>query len=105
MTVQSTDQLPPADELFATRAEIKRLTEREAALKALMINDPSARTGNAYVVEIREVVSNRTDLKELRAERPDWVDEHTYPVTTTRVEIACLNEDGEIISLRRKAAY
>jgi hypothetical protein len=97
------DQLPPADELQAVRAQLKTLGEREAALKALMINDPSARSGNAYVVEICEVETRRCDLKELRAAYPAEVEEHTYPIKTTRVELRGLSEDGEIVSLRRKA--
>jgi hypothetical protein len=97
------DQLPPADELQAVRAQLKTLGEREAALKALMIHDPSARSGNAYVVEICEVETRRCDLKELRAAYPAEVEEHTYPIKTLRVELRGVSEDGEIVSLRRKA--
>ena len=98
------DQLPPADELYAVRDDIKRLTAREGELKALMIADPSARTGNSYAVDVKDVVSNRTDLKELRAAYPDLVAEHTHPVTTTAVVLRGISEDGEITSLRRKTA-
>ena len=43
-------QTPPADELAAVRAERKRLGDREAVLRQLLISDPSARTGNSFVV-------------------------------------------------------
>jgi hypothetical protein len=98
------DQLPPADELQAVRAQLKTLGERESALKALMINDPSARTGNAYVVEICEVETRRCDLKELRAAYPAEVEEHTYPIKTTRVELRGVSEDGEIVRIKRGSA-
>jgi hypothetical protein len=96
------DQLPPADELQAVRAQLKTLGEREAALKALMLNDPSARTGNQFCVDVLEVTSNRTDIKELRACHPDLVAEFTFKVKTTRVELRGLTDDGEIVSLRAK---
>jgi hypothetical protein len=95
------DQLPPADELYQIRQEIKALGERENALKALMINDPSARTGNSYCVDVVEITSKRTDIKELRAAYPAEVDEHTHPVTTTRVELRGISEDGEIVAIPR----
>jgi hypothetical protein len=98
------DQLPPADELHAVRAQLKTLGEREAALKALVINDPSARSGNAYCVEILEVTTNRLDVKELRAAYPTQVEEHTYPITTTRVELRGISEDGEVIRIKRGKA-
>ena len=102
MSIELPTQLPPADELYATREQIKALTARESELKALLISDPSSRTGNAYAVDIKAVVSNRCDLKELRAEHPDLVAEHTYPVTTTTVVLRGINDDGELVSLRRK---
>jgi hypothetical protein len=95
------DQLPPADELHAIRAQLKTLGERESALKALVINDPSARTGNQFLVEICEVVSRRTDLKALREMYPTEVEEHTYPIKTTRVELRGVDEDGVVTRIRR----
>jgi hypothetical protein len=95
------DQLPPADRLAEVRQQLRTLTEQEAALKALMINDPSARSGNAYVVEICEVETRRCDLKELRAAYPAEVEEHTYPIKTTRVELRGISEDGEVIRIKR----
>jgi hypothetical protein len=100
----SDQQLPPADRLAEVRQQLRSLTEQEAALKALVINDPSARTGNQFCVDVVEVASNRTDIKELRACHPDLVAEFTFQVKTTRVELRGISEDGEIISLRKKAA-
>jgi len=97
-----TDQLPPADELYAVREDIKRLTSRERELKATVIADPSARTGNHYAVEIKDVATARTDIKELRANHPDLVAEFTHTVFDKRVELRGINEDGELTSLRRK---
>jgi hypothetical protein len=97
------EQLPPADELAAIRAQLKTLGEREAELRRLMIADPSARTGNAFVVELLEVETRRTDLKELRAMHEDLVEEYTFPQKVVRIELRGLSEDGEIVSLRRKA--
>ena len=98
------DQLPPADELFAVRAEIKRLTGREHDLRSLMLSDPSARTGNSYAVDVVNVTTTRTDLKELRANHPDIVEQFTFPTTTQNVVLRGINEDGELTSLRRKTA-
>ena len=98
------EQLPPADELWAVRDKIKQLTSRERALTALMITDPSARTGNSHAVEVKEVETTRTDLKEMRACHADIVEQFTFPVKITRVELRGINEDGELLSLRRKPA-
>jgi len=95
---------PPADELFDVRAQLKELTGRERDLRSLMLSDPSARTGNRYAVEIRDVQTTRTDLKELRAVHPDIAEQFTFKVTEQRVELRGISEDGEVTSLRRKTA-
>ena len=95
-------QLPPADELWAVRDDIKRLTSRERELKALMIGDPSARTGNHYAVDVKDVATARLDLKEMRANHPSIVEQFTHTVFDKRVELRGINEDGELTSLRRK---
>jgi hypothetical protein len=99
-----TDNLPPADELFAVRDTIKQLSSRERELKALMIADPEARTGNHYAVEIKDVATTRTDLKEMRAMHPDLVAEYTFVVTDKRVEVRGISDDGEVFNLRRKTS-
>jgi hypothetical protein len=96
------DQQPPADQLAAIRQQLRSLTEQEAALKALVINDPAARTGNHFCVDVVTVTSNRTDIVELRAAYPDIVAEHTHAITTTRVELRGVDEDGVIKPLGRK---
>lgn len=98
------DQIPPADELAEVRATLKTLGEREAALKALMHADPSARTGNRYCVDLVEVTTQRCDIKELRAAYPAEVEEHTHPVTTTRVELRAVDEDGVVTRIKKGKA-
>jgi hypothetical protein len=93
--------IPVPDELADVRAALKRLETREMELKQILLSDPSARTGAAYLAEIREITSKRTDIKELRAAYPAEVDEHTHPVTTTRVELRGISEDGEIVAIPR----
>lgn len=93
---------PPADELYAVRAQLKALEEREAALRTLMFADPSARTGNHFLVEVKEVPTTRTDLKELRANYPDIVEQFTFVLPVKRIELRGISEDGEVVSLRRK---
>lgn len=95
-------QLPPADELAAVRTQQKELEAREAELKQILISDPSARTGNAYLAEIREIETTRTDLKELRAMHPALVEEYTFPAKVLRVELKAITDDGEIIPMPRK---
>ena len=98
------DQLPPADELWDVRDKIKQLTSRERELKATVIADPSARTGNRYAVEIKDIEVARLDVKELKAAHADLVGEYTHVVTDKRVELREITDDGEIVSLRRKRA-
>ena len=97
-----TDQLPPADELFEVRAAIKQLTSRERELKATVIADPSARTGNHYAVDVKDVATARLDIKEMKANHPSIVEQFTHTVFDKRVELRGINEDGELVSLRRK---
>lgn len=99
MTIPNT---PPPDELAQVRSELKRLEEREGQLKALMLADPAARTGNAYAVEVKEIQTTRVDLKELRAMHEDLVAEYTFPQKTLRIELREISEDGELLSIRRK---
>ena len=84
------------------RAAIGQLTSRERELKATVIADPSARTGNHYAVEIMDVAVARMDVKELRAMHPKLAEEYTHTVFDKRVELRGINEDGELTSLRRK---
>ena len=92
-----TEQTPPADELFEIRDRIKFLIERERFLRNLMITDPSARTGNRYVADVKDVSTHRTDYVELRRAHPDIVDEYTYDVVEKRVEKLVITVDGELV--------
>jgi hypothetical protein len=97
-----TDQLPPADELFDVRDKIRNFKQREAELRALMLSDPSARTGNLYAAEIKDIATARLDIKEMKANHPSIVEQFTHTVFDKRVELRGINEDGELTSLRRK---
>lgn len=95
-------QLPPADELHAVRSQLKALEEREGQLRALILKEPSARTGNHWVAEVREVESQRTDLKALREMYPAIADEHTYPTVTKRIVLSGIDQEtGELVSARK----
>jgi glycine cleavage system regulatory protein len=95
-------QLPPADELADVREKLRALQTREAELRVMMLTDPSARTGNAFAVEIRVVTQERTDLKEMRACHPDIVEQFTFPFEVKRVVLSAISEDGELIPNGRK---
>jgi hypothetical protein len=92
---------PVPDELATVRAELKRLETREAELKQTLLSDPDTRTGANWIAEIKTIQTTRTDLKELRANHKDLVDEFTFQVPVTRVELLGLTEDGELISARK----
>ena len=79
------ENIGPADELAAVRAQMKTLEARETALRQTLLHDPEARQGRDYIAEIRETVTQRTDLKELRAMYPEQCAEHTFPSKTTSV--------------------
>jgi hypothetical protein len=97
----SLPNVPVPDELAAVRSEIKRLAERENALKAILLNEPDTRTGNAYAVEVKEIETTRVDLKELRAMHEALVAEYTFPQKTIRLELRSISDDGELTPLRK----
>jgi hypothetical protein len=81
-----TDQrnVPVPDELAATREQIKALETREAELRRLLITNPDLREGAAWLAEIKVSQQERTDLKEMRANHPDIVEQYTFPTEITR---------------------
>lgn len=93
--------LPVPDELAAVREQIKKLQDREAELRQMIFGDPEARTGANWVAEIKEIETNRVDLKELRAMHKDLVEEYTFPQKTVRIELSAITSDGELVSLRK----
>lgn len=95
------NQIPPADELYAVREQLRALGDREKILRALMLVDPSARNGNLYAVEIKDVQTTRTDLVEMRKMHPDIVEQYTFKVTNQRVELRAVTEDGELTRIKR----
>ena len=101
----SISNAPLPDQLAEIRAELKRLEEREAALRGELLAHPELRTGAAWIAEIKTVQQTQTDWKELRAAHPTLVDEYTYPREITRVVLSGVDEEtGEIISARQKRA-
>lgn len=101
----TTSNLPPADRLAEVRAQLKVLAEEENALKSLMISDSSARSGNNYRVEVKDVLTTRVDTKELRAmhkELDPIFDEYTFQVPVKRVEVFEIDQEtGELIRPKR----
>jgi len=97
----NTPNTPVPDELAEVRAEIKRLAERENALKAILLNDPDTRTGASWIAEIKTVQTTRFDVKELKAGHPDLAAEYTFSVPVTRIELLGVTDDGEVVSARK----
>lgn len=95
---------PVPDELAAVRAEMKRLEAREVELRNLLIAHPDIRTGASYLAEVQVTQRQTTDVKEMRACHPDLVAEFTFPVSTTRVVLMGISEDGEVVSPRKLKA-
>src|SRR5215469_4502969 len=96
--------VPVPDELNAVRTEIKLLQAREAELKRLILTDPEAREGKNWIAEVKTVFQDRVDTKEMRACHPDIVAQFTFPLTTTRIELSGVTDDGELISARKMRA-
>jgi hypothetical protein len=92
---------PIPDRLAAVRAQIKALETEEAALKATILADPETRTGASWLAQIKTVTQERVDLKELRAMHYELVEEYTFPVEITRIELMGITEDGEVVSARK----
>jgi len=93
--------LPLPDQLAEVRLKLKELETREAELKQALLSDPDARTGVSWIAEVKTIQTTRTDLKELRANHKDLVDEFTFQVPVTRVELLGVTEDGELVSARK----
>lgn len=93
--------VPVPDELAAVRAQRAALETREEALKLILLNDPSARTGAEYVAVIKTIVKQTLDQKQLRLAAPDLVAEHTHAVEHKRIDLPRITEDGEIVSARK----
>lgn len=93
--------IPVPDALAEVRAQLKALETREAELRQILLSDPTARSGAAWIAEIKTVTTQRTDLKELRANHQQLVDEYTFPVDVVRVVLSGISEDGEIVSARQ----
>ena len=77
------------------------MQKQEAELRDAIIANPDIRTGNNWVAEVKEVETNRLDVKELRAMHQALLEEYTFPQKTVRVELSAITEDGEIVSARR----
>jgi hypothetical protein len=92
---------PIPDELAAVRAELKRLETREAELRALILANPDVREGAQWLAEVKEIETNRVDLKELKAMHKDLVAEYTFSEKTVRIVLSAITSDGELISLRK----
>ena len=58
----------PADELFDTRAEIRRLEDREEELRAYLLEHPDDRKGTDYEASIGTQQRKRIDFQALADE-------------------------------------
>jgi predicted phage-related endonuclease len=92
---------PLPDELAQVRADIKRLEEREAAIRGILLSNPDTRTGASWIAEVKTVQQERVDWKELRANHPAIVEQYQFPTEVTRVVLSGITEDGEIVSARQ----
>ncbi len=94
--------IPVPDQLAGIREQIRALETHERELKQALIANPDIRTGINWVAEVKEIETNRVDLKELRAMHKDLVEEYTFPQKTVRVELSGIDaETGELVSARR----
>lgn len=93
--------IPVPDELAQVRAKIKVLEQREAELRALLLANPDIREGASWLAEIKTVTTQRTDIKEMRAIHPEIVEQYTFSVGTTRIDLSAITSDGELIPARR----
>jgi len=97
----NTPNVPVPDELAAVRDEIRRLETREEELRKLLLNNPDLREGASYLAEIKTVETTRLDVKELRANHADILDQYTFQVPVTRVVLSGITDDGELVSARK----
>lgn len=65
------EQMAIPDQLAVVRAKIIALQAEEAALREILLNDPSARVGANYIAAVKELVSYRVRGKELQKANPD----------------------------------
>ena len=93
--------LPVPDALNAVREQIRALQARELELRQLILANPDIRMGANWLAEVKEVETNRLDVKELRAMHKDLLEEYTFPQKTMRIELSGITEDGEIVSARK----
>ena len=93
--------LPLPDQLNAVRQQIKALEEQETALRGQLLAHPELRTGHEWLAEIKTTQTTRTDLKEMRANHPDIVEQYTFSLPVERVVLSGITEDGEIIPARQ----
>ena len=93
--------IPVPDQLADVRQRISHLETQERELREAIIANPDIRTGNNWVAEVKEVETNRVDLKELRAMHKDIVEQYTFALKTTRVVLSGITEDGELVSARK----
>jgi hypothetical protein len=94
--------IPVPDQLAGIREQIRALETNERELKEALIANPDIRMGANWLAEVKEIETNRVDLKELRAMHKDLVEEYTFPTKATRVELSAIDADtGEIVSARK----
>lgn len=102
MTTDAPRNVPVPDALNAVREQIRALQARELELRQLIIANPDIRMGANWLAEVKEIETNRVDIKELRAMHKDLLEEYTFPQKTVRIELSAVDaETGELIPARR----
>lgn len=78
-------QVPIPDQLMILRNRIAMLKSEEAALRNILLSDPSSRIGADYIATVRDVVRYTIRGKELEKADPELFAKLATEVTATQV--------------------
>jgi hypothetical protein len=86
-------QLPLPDQLVAIRGKIAMLKIEEAALRNILLTDPSTRIGADYIATVKEMTQYRVRGKELEKADPELFAKLATEVTATQVWLTKRDKD------------
>jgi len=100
----SAENLGPADEWGILTEEIKRMEDRKAALRPVLLGDAEARHGKRYIVTPVSFTRDIVDVDKALLERA-FPEAYRATVSImrkeqTNLQLSGVTEDGEQISLR-----